>query len=252
MVALSSKLNKHTNALKQWSAKHKTKIYVVLITTVVAFIYFKPQQFIDVWLTRDQQGQLLFNLGKYDQSATRFTNTRWQAYSLYGAEKFDQSATMYSQFKSADDRLARANALAHNRRYVKARDMYKDILLNFPEDQSALHNQQLVQKIIDDNNRLSESQKAEEGDSSDELGDEPQTSDGAEKKQARKQVIEQMSAEQLLLDPALNDMWLRQVQKDPAQFLSRKFLLQTQLQNEASKTLPTTKETVPGGGNDNE
>lgn len=246
MVTLSSKLNKHTNALKQWSAKHKTKIYVVLITTVIAFIYFKPQQFIDLWLTRDQQGQLLFNLGKYDQSATRFTNTRWQAYSLYGAEKFDQSATLYSQFKGADEMLARANALAHNRRYIKARDMYKDILLNFPEDQSALHNQQLVQKIIDDNNRLSESQKGDEG-ASDELGDEPQTSDGAEKKQARKQVIEQMSAEQLLLDPALNDMWLRQVQKDPAQFLSRKFLLQTQLQKETPQTLPTTDKTVSDG-----
>jgi Ca-activated chloride channel family protein len=210
----------------------------------VAFVYFKPQQFIDLWLTRDQQGTVLFQLNKYDQAAIRFTNTRWQAYSLYGAEKFDQSATLYSQFNTKEDLLARANALAHNRRYIKARDMYKNINQTYPMYQAAIHNQQIVQKIIDDNNRLSDSQKAEEGTLSKELGDEAQASDGAEKLVARVQEIEQMSAEQLLLDPALNEMWLRQVQKNPATFLSRKFMMQNEKQQDAPLTTKSPSEKV--------
>ena len=86
-------------------------------------------------------------------------------------------------------------------------------------------------EIIDETNRLSESQQAEEGESSKELGDAPQTGDGGQKKEGRKQVVEQLDAGQLLLDPALNDMWLRQVQKDPALFLANKF----QIQNEKTK-----------------
>jgi len=247
-MAMIQTLSRNSSSIKQKLLKYKSKIYWFAICFTVAFVYFKPQQFIDLWLTRDQQGTVLFQFNKYDQAATRFTNTRWQAYSLYGAEKFDQSATLYSQFNTKEDLLARANALAHNRRYIKARDMYKNINQSYPMYQAAIHNQQIVQKIIDDNNRLSDSQKAEEGKLSKELGDEAQSSDGAEKLEARVQEIEQMSAEQLLLDPALNEMWLRQVQKNPAIFLSRKFMMQ----NEKQKKEPLTTKSPSDQVNINE
>jgi hypothetical protein len=118
--------------------------------------------------------------------------------------------------------------LAHARRYIKARNIYQGIITKDPTNPAAMNNLKIVQSIIDDVNRLSESQQAEEGDSFKELGDEPQTGDGGEKKQALKQVLEQLDAKQILLDPALNDMWLRQVQKDPSLFLANKF----QMQNE--------------------
>ena len=209
--------------------KRKALVPAIKLLTIIVlagFIFFKPQQFSDLWLTKDQQGKILFNWGHFDDAASTFTNTRWQAFSLYGAEQFDQAATLYSQFISPEDVLARANALAHSRRYVKARDMYQTILDKDPENSAAQNNVKVVQAIIDDVNRLSESQKADDGGSPKELGDEPQTGDGAEKQEARKQIVEQLSAEQLLLDPALNDMWLRQVQKDPARFLSKKFTMQ--------------------------
>ncbi|MDX2321182.1 MAG: hypothetical protein QNK26_11375, partial [Moritella sp.] len=198
----------------------------------------KPQKFADLWLTRDQQGQILFNLGYYPKASVTFDDTRWQAYSMYGAEQFEQSATLYNQYTKPDDVLARANALAHDRRYVKARNIYQSILEKDGNNKAALNNIKIVQAIIDDVNRLSESQKAENGDSSKELGDEPQTGDGADKKEARKQEAEQLSAEQLLLDPKLNEMWLRQVQKDPARFLAQKFYMQNERKE---KPLPVNK-----------
>ncbi len=37
---------------------------------------------------------------------------------------------------------------------------------------------------------------------------------------------EQYSADQLLQDPKLTEMWLRQIQRDPSEFLTTKFYLQ--------------------------
>ncbi len=201
----------------------------VIIAGVLAFAlfgYLNPQKFADVWLTPDQQGQILFELGNYQQASSHFSNIRWQAYSLYAAEEFDTAATLFNQIEGSQSKISRANALAHARRYVKASNIYEEILSTEPGNETVLHNLKIVQTIIDDVNRLSESQRSEEGDSVKELGDKPQTGDGAEKNDSRKQIVEQLDAEQLLLDPALNEMWLRQVQKDPALFLANKFYIQ--------------------------
>ncbi len=215
--------------------RYKLKIIIAALLLTILFAYSKPQQFADLWLTPDQQGQLLFNFEYYLLAAKQFSNTRWQAYSLYASEQFDQAATLYNQFEQAADILARANALAQARRYIKARDIYQSLLKNMPDNAAAQHNLKIVQAIIDDVNRMSESQQPEEGDSPKELGDEPQTGDGAEKKQGQKQKIKQLDAHQLLLDPSLNEMWLRQVQKDPALFLSNKFHMQMQQKKRAGK-----------------
>lgn len=217
--------------------RYSTWIIIFVCLLFVVLAYFYPQQAADAWLTRDQQGRILFNQGHYQTAARQFNDTRWKAYSLYASEQFDQAATVYSQLEQTSDILARANALAHARRYVKARDIYQSVLNREPDNVAANKNIKIVQNIIDDVNRMSESQKAEDGDAPQELGDNAQTGDGAEKQEGRKQVVEQLSAEQILLDPSLNAMWLRQVQKNPALFLSNKFHMQNQrVETEALKT----------------
>ncbi len=215
---------------------HKNRVITALIVTACLFAYIKPQPFADLWLTRDQQGQLLFNFGHYQQASNTFKSTQWQAYSSYGAEQYKNSATLYSQFNDVDSQIAKANALAHGREYINARNLYQQILMTEPQNLAAQTNIKIVQAIIDEVNRLSASQKAEDGESMKELGDEPQTGDGAEREEAPKQQeIEQLTAEQLLLDPSLNEMWLRQVQKNPANFLSQKFYMQHAINSKNSE-----------------
>jgi Ca-activated chloride channel family protein len=216
-----------------FNTKHNKRILIASSVIIgCVFAYIKPQQFADLWLTRDQQGQILFQLGHYQQASNTFKSTQWQAYSSYGAEQYKNAATLYSQFDNIDNQIAKANALAHGREYIKARNLYRHILTISPQNTAASTNIVIVQAIIDEVNRLSASQKAEDGESIKELGDEPQTGDGAEREEAPKvQEIEQLTAEQLLLDPNLNDMWLRQVQKNPANFLSQKFYMQQELKN---------------------
>ncbi len=204
------------------SLKQRLLWVAAVVFIIWAVVY--PQRFLDLWLTRDQQGQILFHQGKYAEAANRYSNAQWQAYSFYGAEQFKQSAILYSQYQDVESMMAQANALAHGAEYVKARNLYRKILEQNPSYQGAQKNLKIIQALIDDINRMSESQRPEGN--SKELGDEPQRGDGAEKKEARVQEIEQYTSEQLLLDPALNQMWLRQVQKDPANFLSQKFSLQ--------------------------
>jgi len=212
--------------------RYKKALWLSALCVLAAFIILKPNDFIDLWLTKDQQGQLLFNAGNYDQASKTFSNVRWQAFSAYGSEDYQAAATLYSQFNNKESLLARANALAHGRHYLKARDLYQEILVQYPDFGSAEQNRDLMQTIIDEVNMLSEAQRAEQGESIKELGDEPQTGDGAEKKEARPQKVEQLDAEQLLHDENLNKMWLRQVQKDPARFLSQKFYFQQEKMKE--------------------
>jgi len=206
--------------------KYKRILWLAVLSALTAFIILKPSDFIDLWLTKDQQGQLLFNAGHYEQASKTFNNVHWLAFSAYGNQDYETAATFYSQFNNKESLLAQANALAHGRHYLKARNLYQDILAQYPNYSAAEENRDLIQAIIDEVNLLSESQKAEQGESIKELGDEPQTGDGAEKQEARSQEVEQLNAEQLLLDPNLNEMWLRQVQKDPDRFLSQKFHFQ--------------------------
>ena len=211
---------------------NKKWLMTFFVIVSCTFAYIKPQEFADLWLTRDQQGQVLFNLGHYQQASNTFKSTQWQAYSSYGGEQYKKSATLYGQFNNIDSQIAKANALAHGREYVSARKLYQQILIIDPENVAANTNIAVVQTIIDSVNRMSESQAPEDGESIKELGDEPQSGDGAEQNEApTKQKIEQLSAEQLLLDPSLNEMWLRQVQKNPALFLSQKFYMQQEIAN---------------------
>ncbi len=212
--------------------KYKTKGLLLIVIAAIAFTIFKPQKMADIWLTRDQQGIILFKLGYFQDASNRFNNTRWQAFSLYGAEEFDNSAILYGQFNEVNALFAKANAIAHAQRYVKARDLYDAILIKYPEHEGAAHNRAILHEIIENNNRMSESQKPEEGDSPKDLDDDPQRGEGAEKKEAPKAQVKQLSAEELLRDKSLNEMWLRQVQKDPGRFLSQKFLMQLNNQSE--------------------
>lgn len=233
MVRLRAILNLCLNLSLKFGLNHRKKWLITgLVITSCIFAYVKPQQFFDLWLTRDQQGQIFFNLGHYKQASNTFENPQWQAYSNYGAEQYKNASTLYSQFDDINSQIAKANALAHAREYINARNLYQQILTFSPQNIAATTNLKIVQEIIDEINLLSASQQPENGESIKELGDEPQTGDGAQRKEAPKQrKITQLSAEQLLLDPNLNEMWLRQVQKNPANFLSQKFYMQQTMAN---------------------
>ena len=188
--------------------------------------------FVNLWLTPDQQGRYYFNRGDYSTAAQRFHDPAWKGIAFYYQENFNAAIEMFTQIETTDGRFNLANAQAQGQHYVSAVETYDEVLKQSPSYLGATQNRARVQDIIDDINRLSESQQAEEGEASQELGDAPQRADGADQQKQRKQrEIKQMSAEQVLGDQKMHAMWMRQIQQDPARFLSVKF--QMQLRQEA-------------------
>jgi Ca-activated chloride channel family protein len=188
-------------------------------------------RFMDLWLTPDQQGRYYLDKGDYQKAAARFENISWRGIAYYRSENFKAAAEMFSRIETPEGYFNLANAWAHSRNYVLAVKTYNQVLELEPDHRGALHNRTKIQAIIDEINLLSESQRAEPGESSKQLGDdEPQTADGAERQAVMERQVEQLSAEDILLDEQMNDLWMRQVQKDPSRFLSVKFHMQ--LRNE--------------------
>ncbi|SMF39421.1 hypothetical protein SAMN02745866_02543 [Alteromonadaceae bacterium Bs31] len=217
--------------------KKRKKIALLCLVSFLCWALVYPTKFIHLWLTPDQYGQVLFKLGYYQQSAAAYETPYRKALAYYASEDFSKSASLFSQYNDFNALLGRANALAHERNYVPAVRLYRDILTRYPERRELQTNIDIVQALIDANTQMSESQLAEQGDSSSSQQDGPQSSEGDDRQFFETQPVEQLSAEQLLQNPSLTEMWMRQVQKDPSGFLQVKFYMQLERQNqgEASK-----------------
>ena len=185
--------------------------------------------FADLWLTPDQQGRLLMQRGSYREAARRFADPMWKGLAYYYAEDFMQAAEYFSRRDANDALFNEANARAHARDYVRAVARYDRLLARAPDFPGAASNRAQIQEIIDETNRLSESQQAEAGVGSEDLepgGDDAIPAQGADEPQLKAIELVQLTAEQILQDPATSEMWLRSVQHDPANFLAIKFNMQ--------------------------
>ena len=190
--------------------------------------------FIDLWMTKDQQAQWHFNRGDYQTAAELFLSSQHKAQAYYLAENFELANAYYLRVNNKQGMLGAANSAAQLREYVVARQMYNQTLEQYPEFEAAKTNLMIVEKIIEDINRQSESQANTENESSEELGDAPKTSDGAEEKVAKQQVKKQtFSAQQLRTNKAMFDAWMKQVEGNQEAFLATKFAIQLQ-QKESS------------------
>lgn len=200
------------------------RLWVLSLTVCITWTALDPQGFLELWLTPDQQGRLWFSYGDYHRAAKSFENPRWKGMSLYAAEDFMAAAQYFSQYQDSESLLARANALAQAREYLDARQGYEELAQRYPEHKAPAINIPIVQRLIDANRELSESQASEAGDMSSDNDDGPRSSEGDDRATMVKR--EQLTAAQLLENPQLTEMWLRQVQRNPSEFLSTKFDLQ--------------------------
>ncbi|MGF1686510.1 VWA domain-containing protein [Photobacterium japonica] len=187
----------------------------------------------DLWLTPDQQGQRLFNHNEYLAAGQHFEDPLRKGIAYYYAGEFKLAHTAFIQVDSDRGQYYAASALARQREYVAARDLLKT-LLDKPGLDPALksdvaHNYRVLSGIVDDINQFSESQagSSDGPEQSFELGDEPQTAEGADEKTSAELMVKaHLSASELLGSDDLADKWLKRVEADPKYFLKAKFQLQ--------------------------
>ncbi|MFT5483123.1 MAG: Ca-activated chloride channel family protein [Halieaceae bacterium] len=185
--------------------------------------------FVDLWLTSDQQGRWYFERGEFERAAQVFSDSSWKAVAYYHAENFNAAADIFLQLNNAVAYMHAGNAFAHGQRYLDALDAYDESLRLRPNHAGSLANRRRVQELVDAINRMSESQQSEPGEAverSEELGDEPRRAEGAQRETFDKEQTQTLSAEEILANEAINALWMREVQPNPARFLKIKFRMQ--------------------------
>jgi Ca-activated chloride channel family protein len=192
----------------------------------------------DLWLTPDQQGQRLFNKQEYLEAAKLFSDPLRKGTAYYYASEFELAHSAFLEMQNDPSEDVRdyglynaASALARQREYLAARDLLQS-LASKPTLSQALrpdveHNLKVIGGIVEEINQMSESQAGTEQDTSTELGDNPQTAEGADEQTSAEMLIkETLSAADILGNQELADKWLKRVESDPKDFLRAKFQIQ--------------------------
>ncbi|WP_429105251.1 vWA domain-containing protein [Aeromonas allosaccharophila] len=201
------------------------------------------QQWLDLWLTPDQQGQWYFQQGDYLEAAKHYADPFYKGVAYYYGAEFALAQSAFLQADSEQALLYAGNALARQREYLAARSLFRQLADEASDPvvrNAAANNYRVMSGIVDEINRASQSQTGtpDGPDHSRELPeDEPRTAEGAEEKvPAALMERETLTADQILANPAQAEKWLRRVESDPGDFLQAKFRLQLQEQQQQQRS----------------
>lgn len=202
-------------------------------------------QFIDLWFTRDQQAQKLFDERKYSQAAATYDDLFWKGVSLYKARHFQNAAQIFYQIKTPQGYFNLGMCMAELENWNEAVFAFEESAKLHPEYEEARQNLAEIKKLIPKKKKMQlvtpqslEDKmfgKSEELDQeSEEEGDREEQA-GGEKSDLGQMAAQMGQQDQEISFPDGSEQQQQQVQKeillkqmsdDPAVFLKRKFELQ--------------------------
>lgn len=185
---------------------------------------------LDLWLTPDQQGQRLFDRGEYQRAAGKFTSPERIGAALFMAGDFKGAATVLGRSSSATAHYNRGNAHIMLGEYDAAIGAYQSALSirgDWPQAkqnlQIAILRKQALAPPEDDSGGTGGMLEADEI-----VFDQS----GRVNKSSSEQVID--AADQQLGEDAMRAMWLRKVETRPADFLAARFNYQLAVREKAT------------------
>ena len=141
---------------KGWSVEFLLAATILLIPKSLV-----ANPLLDMWLTKDQQGMILFKMGNYKEAAHSFSNEMWKGTSYYVAEQFEDAEKAFSRAKGDEARFNRANAIAQMGYYQSAYEIYIALQKKYPDEEKYKINAKITKKLADDIEALSKSQVSE-------------------------------------------------------------------------------------------
>lgn len=183
---------------------------------------YKWEWFMNLWLTKDQQGRYYFEKNDYTKAAERFENKLWKGISFYKIEDYEEAINQFAQLNDAQSYFYLGNSYARLKNYEEAKNSYKEAIIikgSFPE---AEFNLRIVEGII---RKLEEEKKKEDERQSNDPTFRPDEIKFDDKGKKGKEG----EVEELKLSPEkMADIWMRNIQTSPADFLRRKFYIQSE------------------------
>ena len=207
-------------------------LLLVQIPSAMAF------EWIDLWLTPDQQAQELMDRGEYQKAAAKFTTPEQTGAALFMAGDFENAAAVLGRSGSAEAHYNRGNANVMLGQYDAAIEAYQTALSGNP---NWLEAEQNLQIAILRKQALAPPDDDYGGTDGQLEADEivfDQT--GRVNKSSSEQVVD--AADQQLGEDAMRAMWLRKVETRPADFLAVRFNYQL-----AKKENASSEETLGDG-----
>jgi Ca-activated chloride channel homolog len=170
----------------------------------------------DLWLTHDQQGRYYFERAEYRTAAERFDDPLWRGLSFARAGDYGDALNSFALSDSAEAWYNQGNVLAHIGKYPDAAQAYQQALARRHPWADAQENLAIVEGLIP---QAEKKNKDEEQEIPPNVPPDQYKFDDKEKKGKK--------AQQLNLDPKkMADIWMRNIQTTPADFLRRRFALQ--------------------------
>ena len=170
----------------------------------------------DLWLTHDQQGRYYFEKAEYKTAAEKFEDPIWRGLALTRAGDYEEALNAFALSDSAEAWYNQGDALAHLGKYPEAVQAYQQALARRNPWPEALDNLALVESLIPKAKNKDKDQEQEAPNLPPDQMKFDEKGEQGKKTQMR-----------IKLDPKkMAEIWMRNIQTTPADFLRRRFAMQ--------------------------
>lgn len=120
--------------------------------------------FDDLWKTKDQQAQELFQQGDYAQANDLFQNQEWQAICSYKLGDFERAAQLFEGIPTAEGLFNYGTARAKLEDFEGALEAYDKALELKPDHEDALYNKNVIEEFLKQNQDQKQDNKKDQKD----------------------------------------------------------------------------------------
>lgn len=172
--------------------------------------------FMDLWLTPDQQGRLAFEKDDYEGASDHFRNPMWKGVAFYKAGHFQDALDAFAAVDTAESWYNQGNTLLHLGKFEEAVAAYRKAIekrRDWPEAKADLT---VAERLLKGQQDKEQEQQQEPNEKPDSVQFDDK---GKQGKEGQISIAEQTS-----------EMWMKNIQVSPADLMARKFALEAKEQ----------------------